>query len=118
MSKHTTSATLPAPVAHVVQAAAHAAPGAGLQVEAATPYTLKCRSAVTLTAWPVTVELSVAGTDGAAQVSIYAHNFGFGPLQSGACRDRAERLMAGTVQILQAWASQGAQGNPPATPPR
>jgi hypothetical protein len=118
MSKYTTRVTLPAPVAHVVQAAANAAPAAGLQVQAATPHTLKCRAGITFTTHTVTVELSVAGTDGAAQATIHAHNFGLGPPQSGACRDRAERLTANTVQILQTWARQSAQGNPPLAPPR
>jgi hypothetical protein len=62
MSKYATSATLPAPVARVVQAAAHAAPAAGLQVQSVAPYALKCRPGITLTTYAATVELSVAGT--------------------------------------------------------
>jgi hypothetical protein len=70
-------------------------------------------------AYPVAIELVVSGVDGAATVSLNAHNFGFGPLQSGACRDEATKLINAMAAILQAWAMQAAraQAVPPAGNP-
>jgi hypothetical protein len=106
--------TFQAPVAAVAPAAAQAAAMAGLKVKAQTPYSVKCKSGMTLTTYGVTIEVTVAGVDGAAVTTIYAHNFGMGPLQSGACRDRATRLVANLQQVLQVWSQQApAQAAPP-----
>jgi hypothetical protein len=63
----------------------------------------------------VTIDLAVSGVDGAAVVSLNAHNFGFGPLQSGACQSETTKLLNAMSGILQTWAAQAAQAA--ATPP-
>jgi hypothetical protein len=108
VSNYATSLTVPAPLAQVVPAAVYAAQAVGLKVQGQAPYMMKCKSGMGLTAYPVTIELAVAGVDGAAQINVKASNFGFGPLQSGACRDNANKLIASMVGILQAWAAQAA----------
>jgi hypothetical protein len=108
MSSYQTAFTLPVPLASVVPAAAMAAGNVGLTVRAQTPYALKCRSGLTFTTYPVTIEITVSGVDGAAYVNVYAHNFGWGPLQSGACSQRATKLIGAMSYILQGWAQQAA----------
>jgi hypothetical protein len=108
MSSYSTALTLPVPVLSVVPAAVMAAGSAGLSVRAQTPYSMKCKSGLTFTTYPVSIEITVTGLDGAAQVTVYAHNFGFGPLQSGACSKRAINLIAEMSHILQSWSQQAA----------
>ncbi len=109
MSSYSTSWTAPAPVASIAPAAVYAAGMVGMKVTVQTPYSVRCKSGISLTTYPVTVEIAVSGVDGAAAVNVYAHNFGFGPLQSGACQDRATRLLSAMSGILQDWARQAAQ---------
>jgi hypothetical protein len=117
MSNCSTSVMVPAPLAQVVPAAVYAANALGMRVEGQSPYGMKCKGGITFTTYPVTVELSVAGVDGAAQIAVRASNFGFGPLQSRACRDKATELINRTCGILQSWAAQqGAQNAPPPAP--
>ena len=115
MSSYSSSWTVPAPVANIIPAAVYAAPTVGMKVQAQTPYSFKCRSGLTFTTYPVTLEINVSGVDGAATISMNAHNFGFGPLQTGACRDRVTKLFGAMSNILQAWAQQQAG---PATAPQ
>lgn len=109
MSSYRASFTFPVPVGNVVPAAVYGASSAGFALKAQGTYAMKCRSGLTFTTYPVTIELSVTGVDGAAVVSIDAHNFGFGPFQSGACRDRATKLLDLMWGILQIWAAQAWQ---------
>ena len=114
MSSFNTVLTLPVPVANVIPAAAYATPMAGLTLQAQTPYSLKCKSGMSLTTYPVTVEVTAAGADGAAVITVYAHNFGMGPLQTGACRDKAMALVLAMQNILASWAQQAAAARPQA----
>jgi hypothetical protein len=113
MSSYSTTWTVPVPVAAIVPAAVHAAGMVGLRVQSQMPYSMKCKGGMTFSTYPVTVEVSVAGVDGAAAVLVYAHNFGLGPLQSGACEKRATALLQAMSNILQGWAQQNAAPTPP-----
>jgi hypothetical protein len=113
MASYHAAFTFPVPVANVVPAAVYGASSAGLNVMSQAPFAMTCKSGLTFTSYPVTVELAVSGVDGAAVVSINAHNFGFGPLQSGACKSEATKLLNAMSGILQSWAAQAAQASAP-----
>jgi len=109
MSSFATSLTVPAPVAQVVPAAVYAANALGHKVQNQGPYAMKCQtSLMRIVGNRVTIEIQVGGIDGAAQISIRASNFGLGPIQTGVCRDEANKLIASMVGILQGWAAQAA----------
>jgi hypothetical protein len=115
MSSYQVAFTFPVPVASVVPAAVYGANAAGLGVKSQAPYAMTCKSGLTIVSYPVTIDLAVSGVDGAAIVSLNAHNFGFGPLQTGACKSEATKLLNAMSGILQTWAAQAAWAA--ATPP-
>jgi hypothetical protein len=114
VSSYVTSLTVPVPVASVIPAAARAATGIGLLVEGQMPASMRCRTGGMLTAWPVTLDVSVAGSDGAAVVTVVARSFGIGPLAGRARRVRATQLAGVIGAVLQGWAGTA----PPTAPPK
>ena len=115
MSSFTTTVVYPVPTAWVSNAVAQAAASTGMQTQDCTPAYVKCHTGMTLMSYPVTIEIQVAGSDGAARLDVKAHNFGWGPIQTGACRDKAQQLLYATSMVLQAWSRQAAM-IPPAAP--
>ena len=113
MSSYKTNVAYPVPVAWVSQAAIQAAAQVGMSIKAQSPNYVKFGSGLTLMTYPVTLELWITGVDGNAQISVAAHNFGWGPLQTGACRDKAEQVMNFTAVILQGWSRQATTTPPP-----
>jgi hypothetical protein len=117
VSSFQTTFTLPVPVASVVPAGVLAAAAVGKGVRNQQPYSLICKGSwLRMLGYPVTLKMQVAGVDGAAVIHIDATNFGFGPINSGACKHETEQFWARLVEILQQWSAQAA-AMAAATPP-
>jgi len=109
--------TFPVPVRSVVPAAVLAAQAVGKGVRQQTETTLEVKgSLLKLVGYPVTIKLTAWGVDGAANVTIEASSFGFGPLVGHTVRSESEEFVRQLTYILQQWSAQGA-AQPPAMPP-
>jgi hypothetical protein len=118
MSSYETTCTLPVSVAAVVPAGALAAIAVGKGVREQLPASLVCKGSwLRVFGNPVTLRLRVAGTDGAAMVQISGSNFGFGPINTGVCRNEVEAFRDQLLAILgQPPAGADSQAPNPVTP--
>jgi hypothetical protein len=95
-----------------------AAAEVGKGVHEQRPTSLVCRGSW-LRLWGnrVTLRLNVAGTDGAAVVSLVGSNFGLGPLNTNLCKKEVDEFWARLVAVLQQWAANASQAVAAPQPP-